>query len=60
MRVLFSLVWSNVLTFEAGLRFSTLLHWVESKVERLIRCPLLSNFLDPLSLRRDVGALSLL
>lgn len=36
-----------------------LLDRVESKAKRLINCPLLSNSLDPLSLRRDVGALSL-
>jgi hypothetical protein len=38
---------------------SSLLDRVESKAKRLINCPLLSNSLDPLSLRRDVGALSL-
>ena len=38
---------------------SSLLDRVESKAIRLINCPLLSNSLDPLSLRRDVGALSL-
>src|SRR5678816_391269 len=36
-----------------------LLDRVESKAKRLINCPLLSNSIDPLSLRRDVGALSL-
>ncbi|KAL7642478.1 UNVERIFIED_CONTAM: hypothetical protein RMT77_007039 [Armadillidium vulgare] len=38
---------------------SSLLDRVESKVKRLINSHLLSNSLDPLSLRRDVGALSL-
>src|SRR5678816_2291559 len=36
-----------------------LLDRVESKAKKLVNCPLLSNSLDPLSLRRDVGALSL-
>ena len=36
-----------------------LLDRVESKAKRLINCPLLSNSLDSLSLRRNVGALSL-
>ncbi|KAL7638167.1 UNVERIFIED_CONTAM: hypothetical protein RMT77_011792 [Armadillidium vulgare] len=38
---------------------SSILERVESKAKRLINCPLLSNTLDPLSLRHDVGALSL-
>ena len=38
---------------------STLLDRVESKAKRLINSPLLSNSLDPLLLRRDLGALSL-
>ena len=36
-----------------------LLDRVESKAKRLINYPLLTDFLDPLSLRRDVGALAL-
>ena len=36
-----------------------LLDRVEAKAKRLINCPILSDSLDPLSLRRDVGALSL-
>ena len=39
--------------------FPNLLDRVESKAKRLINYPLLTDFLDPLSLRRDVGALSL-
>src|ERR1044072_1299622 len=38
---------------------SSLLDRVEFKAKRLINCPLLSISLDPLSLRRDVRALSL-
>ena len=32
---------------------------VESKAKRIINCSALTNALDPLSMRRDVGALSL-
>src|SRR5678816_2221874 len=42
-----------------GSGFTRLLDRVESKAKRLINCPVLSSSLDPLSLRRDVGALSL-
>src|SRR6201990_1477706 len=42
-----------------GSRSSSLLDRFKSKAKRLINCSLLSNSLDPLSLRRDVGALSL-
>ena len=42
-----------------GSSFTRLLDKVESKAKRLINCNLLSNSLDSLSLRRDVGALSL-
>src|SRR6201990_827065 len=38
---------------------SSLLDRVESEAIRLINCPLLSSSPDPLSLQRDVGALSL-
>src|SRR5678816_3995604 len=36
-----------------------LLDSVEAKAKRLINCPILSNSLDPLSLRDDIGAQSL-
>src|SRR5678815_5681930 len=42
-----------------GSCFTQLLDRVESKAKRLINCSVLSSSLDPLSLRRDVGALSL-
>ncbi|KAL7642498.1 UNVERIFIED_CONTAM: hypothetical protein RMT77_007059 [Armadillidium vulgare] len=58
IRVLFALVWSTVLPF--GEAPAPPLFWIGlSQAKRLINCPLLSNSLDPLSLRRDVGALSL-
>ncbi|KAL7645007.1 UNVERIFIED_CONTAM: hypothetical protein RMT77_004831 [Armadillidium vulgare] len=43
-----------------GSGFTSLLDKVESKAKRLINCSALSNSLDSLSLRRDVGSLSLL
>src|ERR1700755_2508493 len=43
-----------------GSDFTRLLDKVESKAKRLISCSALSNSLDSLSLRRDVGALSLI
>ncbi|KAL7640057.1 UNVERIFIED_CONTAM: hypothetical protein RMT77_009471 [Armadillidium vulgare] len=43
----------------SGSGFTRLLDRVESKAKRLINCSALTNALDPLSLRRDVGALSL-
>src|SRR5678815_3510703 len=42
-----------------GSGFTRLLDRVESKAKRLINCSVLSSSLDPISLRRDVGALSL-
>src|SRR5678815_2933878 len=39
--------------------FTRLLDRVESKAKRLINCSVLFSSLDPLSLRRNVGALSL-
>src|SRR5678816_850053 len=42
-----------------GSSFTRLLDRVESTAKRLINCSVLSSSLDPLSLRRDVGALSL-
>src|SRR5678816_4084495 len=42
-----------------GSGFTRLLDRVESKAKRLINCSVLSTSLEPLSLRRDVGALSL-
>ncbi|KAL7648516.1 UNVERIFIED_CONTAM: hypothetical protein RMT77_000422 [Armadillidium vulgare] len=42
-----------------GSGFTRLLDRVESKAKRLINSPTLSNSLDSLSLRSDVGALSL-
>src|SRR5678815_3755926 len=42
-----------------GSGFARLLYRVESKAKRIINCSVLSSSLDPLSLRRDVGALSI-
>src|SRR5678815_4901607 len=42
-----------------GSGFTRLLDRVVSKAKRLINCLALSSSLDPLSLRRDVGAFSL-
>src|SRR5678815_1279411 len=48
-----------LLSYLGGSGFTRLLDRVESKAKRLINCPVLSSSLDPLSLRRDVGVLSL-
>src|SRR5678816_1689953 len=52
-------IWSTALISGGGSGFTRLLDRVESKAKRLINCSVLSSSLDPLSLRRDVGALSL-
>src|SRR5678815_4961452 len=44
---------------EGGSGFTRLLDRVESGAKMLINCSVLSSSLDPLSLRGDVGALSL-
>ena len=63
IRVLFALVWSTVFTIflggKGGSGSTFLLDRIEFKAKRVKNCQLLSNSLDPLSLRRDVGALSL-
>ena len=60
-RVSSALVWSTALISvgSGGSGFIRLLDRVESKAKRLINCPVLSSSLDPLYLRRDIGALSL-
>src|SRR5678815_3661864 len=58
-RVSSALLWSTALISGGGSGFTRLLDRVESNAKRLINCPVLSSSLDPLSLRRDVGALSL-
>src|SRR5678815_2187937 len=48
-----------LLSYLGGSDFTRLLDRVESKAKRLINCSVLSTSLNPLSLRRDDGALSL-